>query len=105
MVSKSEYKKRQKQREQEKKKAAKATTQPTEKAPKKVSAEDEEAELTPNVRICQAHCFRLLTSGSNTSKSDVARYKNFARPVLSIHTPINFRPTPTSETLYSSTTR
>lgn len=52
--SKSELKKRQKQREQEEKKKAKAAAAPpkAEKAGKKpASAEEEEAELTPNVRV------------------------------------------------------
>lgn len=51
-VSKSELKKRQKQREVEKKKAEKAAAASA-KAPaaKKKNAEDEESELTPNVRI------------------------------------------------------
>ena len=48
--SKSELKKRIKQREQEEKKAAKAAAQPAKEKPeKKASAEEEEGELTPNV--------------------------------------------------------
>lgn len=51
--SKSELKKRQKQREREEKKEAKAAAAPpkkTEKTEKSASAEEQEAELTPNVR-------------------------------------------------------
>lgn len=48
-VSKTELKKRQKQRETEQKKAAKAASAPP-KAEKKASAEEEESNLTPNVR-------------------------------------------------------
>lgn len=46
-VSKSELKRRQKKREKEAGKQAKAPVQPT--AAKKTSAEDDEANLTPNV--------------------------------------------------------
>ncbi|KAI9773010.1 MAG: lysyl-tRNA synthetase [Candelina submexicana] len=48
-VSKSELKKRQKQRETEQKKAAKAANAPP-KAEKERSAEEEESNLTPNIR-------------------------------------------------------
>ncbi len=48
-VSKTELKKRQKQRETEQKKAAKAANAPP-KSEKKASAEEEESNLTPNVR-------------------------------------------------------
>ncbi len=48
-VSKTELKKRQKQREIEKKKKEKAAAAPP-KAEKKVSAEEDESNLTPNVR-------------------------------------------------------
>jgi lysyl-tRNA synthetase, class II len=47
-VSKSELKKRQKQRQQEEKKREKAAAAPP-KAEKKTSAEQDEANLTPNV--------------------------------------------------------
>lgn len=47
-VSKSELKKRQKQRQTEEKKREKAAAAPP-KAEKKVSAEEAESELTPNV--------------------------------------------------------
>lgn len=48
-VSKSELKRRQKQREKDAKKKEKVAAAPP-KAEKKVSAEEEEANLTPNVR-------------------------------------------------------
>lgn len=47
-VSKSELKKRQKQRDNEKRKRDKAAAAPP-KAERKVSAEEEESNLTPNV--------------------------------------------------------
>jgi lysyl-tRNA synthetase, class II len=47
-VSKSELKKRQKQRQQEEKKREKAATAPP-KTEKKTNAEQDEANLTPNV--------------------------------------------------------
>jgi lysyl-tRNA synthetase, class II len=51
-VSKSELKKRQKQRAQEEKKREKAASATARVAPeKKTSAEDEESELSPNVRL------------------------------------------------------
>lgn len=50
-VSKSELKKRQKQRAQKEKKKEKAAVAPA-KTEKKVSAEEEESNLTPNVRAC-----------------------------------------------------
>jgi lysyl-tRNA synthetase class 2 len=51
MVSKSELKKRQKQRQQEEKKREKAAAAPSKPAPaKKANAEDDEKDLTPNVR-------------------------------------------------------
>lgn len=49
-VSKSELKRRQKVREKEAKKKEKEAAAPP-KAEKKVSAEEEEANLTPNVRV------------------------------------------------------
>lgn len=49
-VSKSELKKRQKQRERDAKKQEKAATAPP-KAAKKTNAEADEKELTPNVRF------------------------------------------------------
>lgn len=48
-ISKSELKKRQKQRQQEEKKREKAAAAPP-KAEKKTNAEQDEANLTPNVR-------------------------------------------------------
>lgn len=48
--SKSELKKRMKQREQDQKKAAKAATAPP-KVQKHTSAEEEESHLTPNVSV------------------------------------------------------
>ena len=49
-VSKTELKRRQKQREKDaKKKEKEAAAPPKTAAPKKVSAEEEEANLTPNV--------------------------------------------------------
>jgi lysyl-tRNA synthetase class 2 len=61
-VSKSELKKRQKVREQEKKKAEKAAAAPPKTEKKKVaSAEANEAELNPNVRIFAVSSFASLT--------------------------------------------
>ncbi|KAK5013286.1 lysyl-tRNA synthetase [Cryomyces antarcticus] len=56
-VSKSELKKRKKQREKDDKKAEKAAAAPP-KPVKKVSAEENEAELTPNV--CQVRHLSML---------------------------------------------
>lgn len=51
-VSKSELKKRQKLREKEAKKKEKEAAAPPKPAAKKTSAEDDEANLTPNVGLC-----------------------------------------------------
>lgn len=50
-VSKSELKKRQKQREKDAKKAEKAATAKPQAQPKRKAAQEEEAELTPNVSV------------------------------------------------------
>ena len=94
--SKSELKKRQKQREQEEKKKAKAAAAPpkAEKAGKKpTSAEDEEAELTPNVCIYKelSPQIGLLISFSNTSRFGRAKSRSSARATSPIHTRTNFR--------------
>lgn len=86
MYSKSELKKRQKQREQEEKKKAKAAAAPpkAEKAGKKpASAEDEEAELTPNVRTrndLHLHV-ALLIEFSNILRFDHAKSRSSARAI------------------------
>jgi len=94
--SKSELKKRQKQREQEEKKRAKAAAAPpkAEKAGKKpASAEDEEAELTPNVCLYNilGPQTGLLIRSSNTSRSGRAKSKSSAKPTNPILTRTNSR--------------
>jgi len=96
IYSKSELKKRQKQREQEEKKKAKAAAAPpkAEKADKKpASAEDEEAELTPNVCIYNGSSplAGLLIISSNTSKFGRAKSRSSARATGSILTRTNSR--------------
>lgn len=54
-VSKSELKRRQKQRERDAKKKDKVAAAPP-KVEKKTSAEDDEANLTPNVRLIHINC-------------------------------------------------
>lgn len=56
-VSKTELKRRQKLREKEAKKKEKEAAAPP-KAPKKVSAEEEEANLNPNVS--EVYCYSVL---------------------------------------------
>lgn len=94
--SKSELKKRQKQREQEEKKKAKAAAAPpkAENAGRRTaSAEDEEAELTPNVCIYKQPSPQsdLLTSSSNTSRSGRAKSRSSARATSPILTRTSFR--------------
>jgi lysyl-tRNA synthetase class 2 len=61
-VSKSELKKRQKQRQVEAKKKEKEAAQPPAKAQKKASAEEMEADLSPNVSYCP--CSAVLRPGN-----------------------------------------
>lgn len=56
-VSKTELKKRQKLRERDAKKKEKEAAAPPKPAVKKTSAEDDEANLTPNVSESVATCF------------------------------------------------
>lgn len=71
-VSKSELKKRQKAREAEKKKAEKAAAAPPKTEKKKaVSAEANEAELNPNVRLLASIIFCKANRPSNTLKFEV----------------------------------
>lgn len=71
-VSKSELKKRQKGREQEKKKAEKAAAAPPKTEKKKAaSAEANEAELNPNVRIFASIIICIANRPSNTLKFGV----------------------------------
>ena len=59
-VSKTELKKRQKQRDNEKRKLERAAAAPPKAEKKKVSAEEEESNLTPNVcevaPVCSLPC-------------------------------------------------
>lgn len=94
-VSKSEFKRRQKQRAVEKQKAEKAAAAAASgtKAVKK-SKEEEELNLSPNVRLFLLW-FKLLLfdniltayiSSSNTSKSAAEKSTNFARLKIPIPT-------------------
>lgn len=56
-VSKTELKRRQKAREKEAKKKEKAAAAPVAKVEKKASAEEEEANLTPNVSVLGSSFF------------------------------------------------
>lgn len=72
-VSKSELKRRQKARERDAKKKEKDTVAPP-KVEKRVSVEDEESDLTPNVGIhhfdlCQARGSKLTDSCGNVVKT------------------------------------
>ena len=83
-VSKSELKRRQKQREKEAKKKEKEAAAPP-KPEKKVSAEEDEANLSPNVSMIgvDARCFNLqlcLLFNSNTSKFGARGSTRCARP-------------------------
>jgi len=67
-VSKSELKKRVKQRENEARKQQKAAAAPPQ-AQRKTSAEDSESNLNPNV--CSSPVYRIpLTNASNISRSE-----------------------------------
>lgn len=86
-VSKTELKKRQKQREKEARKKEKDAAAPP-KPEKKVSAEEEEANLTPNVRSdLYAEIKRVLINCSNTSKSEASESTNSANPSSRTPTP------------------
>lgn len=84
-VSKTELKKRQKQREKDAKKKEKEAAAPPKTQTKKVSAEEEEANLSPNVSIPGFVCGRRegLTSViiySNISRSEARESTSSVRP-------------------------
>lgn len=90
-VSKTELKKRQKQRDNEKKKREKAAAAPP-KAEKKVSAEEEESNLTPNVsEVASDFSAGLTVFPSNTTRSVAVKYKNFDRARIPTPTLISFK--------------
>lgn len=88
-VSKTELKKRQKQREKDARKKEKDAAAPP-KAEKKVSAEEEEANLNPNVRLpfyTIPKRKKILINCSNTSKSEASESTNSANPSSRTLTP------------------
>ena len=90
--SKSELKKRIKQREQEERKASKQAAHPLAQAQssKTPSAEDAEAELTPNVCKHKASSLlRMLMDSSNILKYDAGKSESFKPPGRSTHTLTN----------------
>lgn len=95
-LSKSELKKRQKHRATEEKKREKAAAAPAKKE-QRASVEEEESNLTPNVRCFNRpllelkQTISLLTPvSSNTMKYDVEKYRSSVRPRSPTLTPISF---------------
>lgn len=84
-VSKSELKRRQKQREKDAKKKEKEAAAPP-KPQKKVSAEEEEANLTPNVSTPLRDQDSFSCVASNTSKSAARKSTSSAGPSSRIPT-------------------
>lgn len=108
-VSKTELKKRQKQRAQDEKKREKlAAAPPKAAAPKKNSAEEEESELTPNVRA-PSFVFKVnITDGghsSNTLRSGLVMSISSVRPRIPIPIRINSMSQQICETSYETTNR
>ena len=81
-ASKTELKKRQKQRAAEEKKREKAAAAPApSQITKPTSAEEDESNLSPNVcHIIQVQYWRLIVCPSNISKSDQPRSRSYVRP-------------------------
>lgn len=86
-VSKSELKKRQKQRQLEEKKKEKAAAAPPKAEKKTTSAEMDESNLNPNVDLPFSHV-EINTDSvySNISRSEAAVSTDYERPRIRTHT-------------------
>jgi hypothetical protein len=96
-ISKSELKRRTKQREKDEKKKEKEAALPA--RPKKEGKKDDEEELNPNVRVHPLNGAYRTDRRSNTSRSAPTRSMRCEPPSSPTRTPTSSSSTPNSSTL------